>query len=155
MRFSINPMPMFHRTKQSIFLPKPTYAPKSDIERFAQATINAFVLKHGGDLYSLVDRLGGKIETGSSDDVNRQSNSIVIDSHGRFTIFLPMFTTAAGDRLAIARQLGHYLLHYPSAKPLMQETDSFSSARFDKLDPNCRQARIETSWFADSLLNRK
>lgn len=109
----------------------------------------------GGDLYSLVARLGGRIETGSVDDVNHQSNSIVIDSHGRFTIFLPMFTTAIGNRLAIARQLGHYLLHYPTVKSLMQGTDSFSTARFDKVNSSCRQARTEAVWFAASLLNRK
>lgn len=140
---------------KQIFLPKATYATKSDIEQFAKETINAFSLKRGGDLYLLVSRLGGKIETGSVDDVNRQSNSIVIDSRGRFTIFLPMFTTITGDRLAIARQLGHYLLHYPSAKPLIQDTDSFSTARFDELDSNCQQARKEAVWFADSLLGRR
>lgn len=141
--------------KQNIFLPEPTCATKSDIEKFAQETINAFGLKQSGDLYSLVARLGGKIETGSVDDINRQSNSIVIDSRGRFTIFLPMFTVAIGDRLAIARQLGHYLLHYPTAKPLMQADDSFSTARFDQADSSCRQARKEAVWFADSLLERR
>lgn len=148
-------MSVFQNIKQNIFLPKPTCATKSDIEQFAQETINAFGLKQGGDLYSLVARLGGKIETGSVDNVNCQSNSIVIDSRGRFTIFLPMFTTATGDRLAIARQVGHYMLHYPTAKPLMQGTDSFSTARFDKVDSSCRQARTEAVWFADSLLDRK
>lgn len=91
---------------KQIFLPKPTCAAKSDIERFAQATINAFGLKHGGDLYSLVARLGGRIETGSVDDVNHQSNSIVIDNHGRFTIFLPMFTTISGDRRLLLASWG-------------------------------------------------
>lgn len=151
----VSPMPMFHYIKQNIFLPEPTCATKSDIEQFAQEAINAFGLKRGGDLYSLVARLGGKIETGSVDGVNRQSHSIVIDSRGRFTIFLPMFTTAIGDRLAIALQLGHYLLHYPTAKAQMQGADSFSTARFDKVDSSCRQARTEAVWFANSLLDRK
>ena len=53
-----------------------------------------------------VERLGGTAKYATDNE------SLHVLAPGRFTIYLPQFTSARRDRFTKAHELGHYFLHY-------------------------------------------
>ena len=60
-------------------------------------------------LDSLVERLGGRIET-SREFIAPEA--LTVYGKGQFTVHLPPLTSDRRDRFTVAHELGHYFLHY-------------------------------------------
>lgn len=58
------------------------------------------------DVDLLLEKVGGVIEFHDSNE------SMNVEGHGRFRIFLPSFTSSRRDRFTKAHELAHYFLHY-------------------------------------------
>ncbi|MCO7238395.1 ImmA/IrrE family metallo-endopeptidase [Aeromicrobium sp. CnD17-E] len=89
------------------------------------------------DLDALLKKLGGTVEYESDGE------SLHVDKVGRFTVFIPRFTSQRRDRFTIAHELGHYFLHYVVAK----EAASKAFARGGR-----NRAETEANVFASALL---
>jgi predicted transcriptional regulator len=87
---------------------EPSRLSNAAIEEYAQRVGDAHDVYTDGraDVLSLVADLGGAVETRDGGE------SLKVHKTGRFTIFLPRFTSEMRDRFTIAHELGHYFLHY-------------------------------------------
>ena len=136
---------------QSILTPEASNFSKKKIAEIAENLAEQLEYDCGGDIETVVKKLGGKIiyqdfwELETSD-----SGSIVINDLNDFEITLAQHTTRERDRFTIAHELGHYFLHYffPRIKD--------ASATFPKKMHAARygfgRTETEAHWFAASFL---
>lgn len=89
------------------------------------------------DIDAFLARLGGDVRYAQQDE------SLQVRADGRFTIFIPHFTSSRRDRFTIAHELGHYFLHY--LYPKRQGEIWFGRGGTDR-------AETEANVFASTLL---
>lgn len=148
-----NSIAMSSSTEKKIYTPEPIRTSREQIESFVDELSRTLSFSYKDDLWSLVSRLNGVIEIGSTGEEDRQSGSIIVNNSGKFKIFLSPFTSVNRDRFTIAHELGHFFLHYPVIRNEMRSLDVFRATRFvDETNPSQRLAEKEANWFAFGLL---
>ncbi len=124
---------------------EPCGASREAIESLASDFAEKVGLSPGQPLHSLVNQLGGTIEYLTFDNVAKHDNeSILIETDGKFKIFLPPYTTEERDRFTIAHELGHRVLHFPLRKN--------SDQRMAATRATGSRVEWEANWFAVGLL---
>ena len=82
------------------------------INEYAEDLAQRLYFKPGGNLKSIVEKLGGKIHYVDLDTWHRtDSGSVVVYKPQDFDIYISNFTTPLRDRFTVAHELGHYVLH--------------------------------------------
>lgn len=122
--------------------PTPTNYSKDEIDSIAEQMANTLNFLPGGDLESLVKRLGGKIHYEDLDSWdNSGGGSLIVKGKKDFDIFISNFTGPLRDRFTIAHELGHYILHSEIGKKKITVARHGS----DRLE-------WEANWFAAGFL---
>lgn len=132
--------------------PKPIGIRKAVVESFAPQVAEKLDFRPAGDMFSLVDHLGGKILTGSTGLEDRESGSMIARSISDFTIYLSPLTSLERDRFTIAHELGHLLLHLPKLKAENPSAIMRATRYIDNGDATQQRAEWEANWFAAALL---
>ncbi|TCQ09901.1 uncharacterized protein DUF955 [Rhizobium sp. PP-F2F-G36] len=132
--------------------PKPIGIRKAAVEEFAPQVAEKLNFKPADDMFSLVDRLGGKVLTGSTGLEDKESGSMIARSISDFTIYLSPLTSLERDRFTIAHELGHLLLHLPTLKAENPSVVMRATRYIDNGDAAQQRAEWEANWFAASLL---
>ncbi|WP_081972805.1 ImmA/IrrE family metallo-endopeptidase [Paracoccus sanguinis] len=133
--------------------PKPLYAPKHLVEKFAEQVAKELGYVPGGPIHNIVAELGGRIRY--DDNVLMDETcpeAIVVDPDGKFEIALPTVTSEARDRFTIAHELGHFFLHFPQVQKMSPSTPMAATRRVDENDKEQQRAEWEANWFAASFL---
>ncbi len=138
--------------EEQFVYPKPLYARKSTVESFAEQAAQKLQFRTGGDMGTLVSKLGGKIVIGSSGHEDAESGSIIAKSLNDFTIYLSQFTSLERDRFTIAHEIGHLLLHLPVLKKSNPAATMRATRFVDENDESQKRAEWEANWFAAALL---
>lgn len=122
--------------------PVPCYGSQEEIDHVAARFAKRMGVRAGDELEPLVGKLGGSIRYLSAGDMpEATSASIEVERVGRFTIFLPDYTSHLRDRFSIGHELGHYVLHFPLVGGPMK------AARY-----GTGRTEWEANWFAAGLL---
>lgn len=92
--------------------PEPANVTKAAVDSFAAQVARTVGYTPGAELDTIVERLGGKIESDSW-DVNSGSGSLEVlpGQDPRFIIRLPYFAGNVRNRFTVAHELGHFFLH--------------------------------------------
>jgi len=138
---------------QSFYPPIPLRAKKKIIQDAAERYAELLRLKPGFVIEDLVTRLGGHIEFREAMGASPDSESILVFSGQRFTIFLATNTHPLRDRFTIAHELGHFLIHYPVVVDKHGTGVGMRATRFvDENNPELVRTEWEANWFAAALL---
>ena len=130
--------------------PSPTSAPKpcgwqrQIVQSFAEDAAERLGYTPGADLYSLVQKMGGRIEVRGSHDSNA-TGSIHVRGPGDFIIYLSPYSGYQRDRFTIAHELGHYVLHSQMGTVAPLEVNRDGTGRVE----------WEANWFAAGFLMPK
>lgn len=127
--------------------PKPANASKSQVSVFAEQMAKRLSYHpYSKDIFRVIEELGGKIETKSSEDsFGEHDASLTVRKKGDFTVYLSALCGPDRNRFSAGHELGHYLMHYVAQK----RTDSMCAARNgDSKD----KAEWEANWFAGAFL---
>lgn len=127
----------------------PSWLPKPTIFKVAESVASQLGYEPAGDLYELVEGIGGRIEvepTLSTDPAS--SGSLYVDGMDDFEIILPSHTSLVRDRFTIAHELGHYYLHYVWP----HEQGKLSDRRVYALRKGTNRIEWEANWFAAGFL---
>ncbi|WP_122263745.1 ImmA/IrrE family metallo-endopeptidase [Ornithinimicrobium cerasi] len=118
---------------------EPANLTNAAIADYAQRIGEHHAIYSGGraDLERLIGELGGQWDYGDGPE------STIVYEPGKFTIFLPHFTSRSRDRFTMAHELGHYFLHYLYSQ-------STGAKIFNRGSRN--RAETEANVFASALL---
>ena len=123
--------------------PSPCNLRKSAVEDVALSIAKQLDFSPGGELESIVKKLGGRIEFLAWEDwLTHSHDTITIDGPGNFTIRLMWSDGPLRHRFTIAHELGHYFLHSRQGK------DQIVAGR----DGTDRRVEWEANWFAAAFL---
>ncbi|MFZ3583176.1 ImmA/IrrE family metallo-endopeptidase [Loktanella sp. DJP18] len=130
-------------------LPTETGLSRHAIEALAQSAIadTGIAFDPSEDSKGMMRALGGTLESCFEGDLD-----LDVRAHGDFKVHYS-FVDPAFENLGIARQLGHYLLHYPGVMKShpghgMQVVRGFKHAAFAPSD-TCQR---EAEWFANAIV---
>ena len=126
---------------------EPTNWPKSIIYEHAEKVGEVLGYDPSKPLEDIVTSLGGRITYQNLFEVEETNDgSIQIEEDGSFNIFLPDYVSVERNRLTIAHELGHYVLHREHGK--RQQAARLINASNDR-------AEWEANWFAAGFLMPK
>ena len=128
-----------------ILTPKPLYAKQLEIEQIANQFAKQHDFRFNDGLYSLVGKLGGKINYDSS------NFRLVAHDFNHFEIYpsSPLISSLSYERMDIAQTIGYYILYFKE----QNDNGCFVCKRttdFENKDE--KRAFIEANWFANELL---
>lgn len=115
---------------------------KSSIMDFAKNTACELEFGCSDDIVKFVTELGGNVRY-CSVPIYDLDGTVFINNVGDFTIIIPQHTGFLRDRFIVARELGHYFLHYILAE---KEGKAYSKRGEDD------QCEHEANWFAAGFL---
>lgn len=120
--------------------------PRSDIDDYASRLAIELDFAPGGDLISLVRRLGGRVHfvDGWREFDGTKDGSIIIKGLRDFDIYLSRAVGHRRVRFTIAHELGHYALHYVMSG---EHSLSMKAERY-----GTGQTEAEANWFASAFL---
>lgn len=132
--------------------PTPGRWTKTSVDQFAGEMFGKFGLTAGGDLSTLIKKLGGDIKYGWESLDEYAGGSITVRDYNDFTIVLSDMTSHKRDRFTIAHELGHLFLHFgilrkSNPKVIMRATREKRTG-----DPDHERAEWEANWFAAGFL---
>lgn len=132
--------------------PKGIGAPKPNVEAFAENVAKQVEFEAGDSIEELVERVGGRLEVGTSGSGDEESGSIVARALDDFTIYVSRHTSLKRDRFTIAHELGHLLLHLGPLKKTNPDAIMRATRWVDEGDDGQRRAEWEANWFAAGFL---
>ncbi len=136
--------------------PIPTWVTKTRIQAATEDLAERMGIEPGCSLTELINELGGQVKYKEYKEASYDTESILVDGDGNFTIYLPTDTSLARDRFTIAHELGHYFLHYPLVKARHPEQPQMKATRFvNEAFDDLVRAEWEANWFAAALLMPK
>jgi hypothetical protein len=117
----------------------PSGASKAAIEKFGSEIAAALEYQCGGNLYALVEKIGGKVEIGNPSELG--DGALESRGDGSFLIHLSAFTNELRDRFTIVHELGHLFLHADAGKKKLRVARSGHD-----------RPEWEANWFAAGFL---
>lgn len=133
-------------------VPKGIGAPKPSVEKFAENVAKQVEFEAGDSIEELIERVGGRLEVGTSGSGDEESGSIVARALDDFTIYVSRHTSLKRDRFTIAHELGHLLLHLGPLKKADPDAVMRATRWVDEDDAGQRRAEWEANWFAAGFL---
>lgn len=131
--------------------PIPSRATKAQIFEFAEKQRLRTGLRTGFDLPDLVKRNNGDVSyIGFLDE--DQTDAIVVQPDGSFSIRLSSHTGALRDNFTIAHELGHLLLHWPKVRKANPGSGMKATRRVDDSQEPLVRCEWEANWFASAFL---
>jgi len=127
-------------------------ASKASVEKFAEDIAKHVGFMPGDSIEELVERVGGKLEVGSSGGGDAESGSIVASAVDDFVIYVSRHTSLKRDRFTIAHELGHLLLHLDPIKKTNSHAVMRATRWVDENDQQQKRAEWEANWFAAGFL---
>lgn len=134
--------------------PIPSRASKRKIWDFAETQRHRAGISNGFDLSKLVVKNGGTIEYIGIFDKD-QTDAIVVEPSGAFTIHISSETGVLRDNFTIAHELGHLLLHWPKVRKAHPECGMRATRRIDESQEPLVRCEWEANWFASAFLMPK
>lgn len=131
------------RTSDNFVTAKPANVAKSAVEAFAETAAKQLGYTPGGDLESIIVKMGGEISYNSWDHEEAGSLEVYPQEEGKpaFLIRLSVFAGNRRNRFTIAHELGHYFLHSKGGK-----------ARIRVARAGSGRIEWEANWFAGAFL---
>lgn len=122
--------------------PRPTRRGRAPIEAIAEEFALSQGFLPGDRIEPLIKCLGGSIQyLGDRDTIEAVDGSLIVYGRGSFEVFVSAFTSAETNRLTMAHELGHYVLHSNlGEKQIRAERYGTSPAEW------------EANWFAAAFL---
>jgi hypothetical protein len=121
---------------------------KDSVDHIASSVARQVAYSPGGDLVSIVTRLGGTISVQNVWDIaDKSSGSIRINAPNDFEISLASHTGPTRDRFTIAHELGHYILHYIWPRQQGHVVGPIEAKRY-----GTGRVEWEANWFAAGFL---
>lgn len=120
-----------------------------DIIEIAENFARRFQFKAGGSLRSIVERLSGRIEYVAPHKMTDKARlQLTPTSDTLFTISLSSLLSPLQERVSIAHELGHYVLHSVFGK----NKDIFTQENYNNY---ANRMELEADLFAEALLMPK
>ncbi|UUX50451.1 ImmA/IrrE family metallo-endopeptidase [Nisaea acidiphila] len=133
--------------------PIPVRVTKAGLQRDTLAFVRKQRLEAGFAIEPLVNRLGGRIKYGELYGPSQSSESLRVHGIEDFTIYVATNTSPVRDRFTIARELAHYLLHYPMVLDAHgEDSGMFATRSVKRHETDQVRADWESTWFANALL---
>ena len=131
--------------------PVPLRIGRTEICSRGEQAREKFGLVNGFEQRAIVLDLGGKIV-----DVNpcheEQTDPLTVNPDDSFMIGLSTLCLGLRRNFAIAREIGHVMLHWPNMKKSNPEYGMRITRQFDKKNNDLVQATQEANWFACAFL---
>ena len=124
------------------------------IEQYAEKIHNALELKEDFGIESIVNGLGGKIETGKlSPGIWAKISDFSWDNKVKFSITISNDTiTEERKRFSIAHELGHLFIHMDFLDDSKWKENCESGINFNRSEASDSRKEIEANTFAAALL---
>lgn len=121
---------------------------KASVDKLAASIAQQVGYEPGGDLVSIVKKLGGRMVVNNVwDESDATSGSIRIEQDGSFVVAVASHTGVERDRFTIAHELGHYVLHYLWPKQNGKPVTAVEARRYGS-----GRVEWEANWFAAGFL---
>jgi len=128
--------------------PKASGLSKSAVSRLGESIAQQVGFEPGGDVFAVVDRLGGRIHYQDIWELDQStSGSVVIEGESDFDIYLAKHTSPERDRFTIAHELGHYVIHFLWARRHGETVSKLAATRYGS-----DREEWEANWFAAAFL---